>query len=518
MRARARSGRSPRPRTAGGQRRGPARRRGHSGQRPVPRGAGLGSRLLLHPAPLGPGAPRAGALGGARRLRCSAALAVAPSGWALLAPARRARSGERRGGSRAGRRPQRARACSAGSALVVAAVAACCVGRRRAAAGRSPSRLHAPRASSCRAPAADCSSLAVGLVRAALCAAGLPGARRLALAAVGGGASWSLGRGPSARRAPGSAGRARRRSSSTRTLPAEYRVSARPVLWESAVRLFERHPVEGAGPRGVLLAAAEPARRARALAAGRATTREAPTSRPSPRPVRSASSLTLALRCPARARGRGRPLRAGGRSLAAGAEPRSLGFLARSVGRLALVRAGRRAALLPARRPWPRGPPDRGAAPPWPTRLRAGSPLAVYAAAVARRGPGDPGRRRGFPLPSRAWVSTARRSEKAARSTGRSAASRFASPPGETMRLTLAHFTPEGRPVELTAEADGPPRAPRGRSSRARAVAAAPVRPARRAARRPILAVSRAFVPQAARASPRTAASSGWSPCFRRGR
>ncbi len=28
-------------------------------------------------------------------------------------------------------------------------------------------------------------------------------------------------------------------------------------------------------------------------------------------------------------------------------------------------------------------------------------------------------------------------------------------PPGETMRLRLAHYTPEGRPVELSAEADG---------------------------------------------------------------
>jgi hypothetical protein len=27
--------------------------------------------------------------------------------------------------------------------------------------------------------------------------------------------------------------------------------------------------------------------------------------------------------------------------------------------------------------------------------------------------------------------------------------------PGETLRMHLAHFTPEGRPVELTGEADG---------------------------------------------------------------
>jgi hypothetical protein len=31
------------------------------------------------------------------------------------------------------------------------------------------------------------------------------------------------------------------------SLPAEYRTSARPMLWESALRLFGRHPVEGAG-------------------------------------------------------------------------------------------------------------------------------------------------------------------------------------------------------------------------------------------------------------------------------
>jgi O-antigen ligase len=31
------------------------------------------------------------------------------------------------------------------------------------------------------------------------------------------------------------------------TLPVEYRASARPVLWASAARLFERHPIEGAG-------------------------------------------------------------------------------------------------------------------------------------------------------------------------------------------------------------------------------------------------------------------------------
>src|SRR5262249_10946332 len=31
------------------------------------------------------------------------------------------------------------------------------------------------------------------------------------------------------------------------SLPAEYRASARPLLWESALRLFRRHPLEGAG-------------------------------------------------------------------------------------------------------------------------------------------------------------------------------------------------------------------------------------------------------------------------------
>ncbi|HEY1252432.1 MAG TPA: O-antigen ligase family protein [Thermoanaerobaculia bacterium] len=31
------------------------------------------------------------------------------------------------------------------------------------------------------------------------------------------------------------------------SLPAEYKTSARPLLWDSAVRLFRRHPIEGAG-------------------------------------------------------------------------------------------------------------------------------------------------------------------------------------------------------------------------------------------------------------------------------
>ena len=46
--------------------------------------------------------------------------------------------------------------------------------------------------------------------------------------------------------APGSAGQ-RLGQIFDGTLPLEYRASARPVLWLSAVRLFERHPIEGAG-------------------------------------------------------------------------------------------------------------------------------------------------------------------------------------------------------------------------------------------------------------------------------
>ncbi len=242
------------------------------------------------------------------------------------------------------------------------------------------------------------------------------------------------------------------------SLSAEARASSRPVLWASAVDLFARDPIAGGGLGSfswqlpTLLA-----ERGRAL-----PLRDNPGSAYLQALAETGAIgflLTLGLAVvlareglAALARGRDEPLEAG---CGAGV----LGFLvALAVGShwfapdasllfflLAAVSARPAAAPAPARaagRSWPWGR--------WSLRAAA----AVYAAAVLvaavstlsaeeafryRRGMGFHGKEEG-PGGSFYW-------------TQRRFAIRV--PAGETMRMTLAHYTPEGRDVELLAEADG---------------------------------------------------------------
>ena len=225
------------------------------------------------------------------------------------------------------------------------------------------------------------------------------------------------------------------------SLPAEYRASARPLLWQSALRLFAPTPGRGRGTLGVLLAASGPAGRGRP-----------------PAPIRD---------------------NPGSAYLQALAETGVIGFallaaLVLALGRLALSAkdgaGGAVAAFLVA--------------------LAVGSHwlapdvallfflLAAVAAPVAALAPSPSGRRLRAALvlvyavaASVASLSTLR-ADVAFRhrqgigfhekEVGRGGPfywtqRRFAIflPPGKPMRLSLAHYTPEGRPVELTADCEG---------------------------------------------------------------
>ena len=218
----------------------------------------------------------------------------------------------------------------------------------------------------------------------------------------------------------------------------------------------------GRGPRRVLLAASEPARRAGPRAAASATTRATPTSRRSPRPGPIGFLLTARPRGRARARGVGgaaRPGRdgRGGRQRRGGARlPRRARWsgshwLAPDVALLFFLLAARRGArgssptpaALDGARParcWSRSTPPRRSS----RRSRRARP--TRRSATARRS-----------------ASTSRRSGRAGRSTGRSGASRSALEPGRDACGSCSRTSrPRARSVELTAEADGrtvPPRA-----------------------------------------------------------
>jgi O-antigen ligase len=289
--------------------------------------------------------------------------------------------------------------------------------------------------------------VAVGIVALGL-APGLPGRLRLALA--GGCVAAVLA--AAALLSSASAGNvsARLRQFVDPSLPIDYRVSARPLLWQSALRLFERHPVEGAGlgafswqlpnllaERGLALPIRDNPGNAylQALAETGAI----------------GFLLTLALALILAREGRAALAAWKEAPWAAGAGAAVIGFLvALALGShwfapdiallfflLAAV-AARAAVLAPA----------RGMA-----RAR-GLLIAAYAAAAAvalaaTLSPGEAFRYRqsmGFhgkeigPGGPFYW-------------TQRRFAIRLS--PGETMRLGLAHFTPEGKGVELTAESGG---------------------------------------------------------------
>ena len=321
----------------------------------------------------------------------------------------------------------------------------------------------------------------------------LPARRRLVLAAVCAAGLAVVG-GLLQRADPGTLGE-RLAQLLDPSLPAEARASSRPVLWASAVDLFARDPIAGGGLGAfswqlpTLLA-----ERGRAL-----PLRDNPGSAYLQALAETGGIgflLTLGLALllareglAALARGRDEPLEAG---CGAGV----LGFLvALAVGShwfapdasllfflFAAVSARPAAAPDPSRaegRPWGR----------W--SLRAA--VVVYAAAVLvaavstlsaeeafryRRGMGFHGKEEG-PGGSFYW-------------TQRRFAIRV--PAGETMRMTLAHYTPEGRDVELSAEADGKTvlrRDMRPGQSLALRLAAPPERP--RIVR---FTLSRAFVPR----------------------
>ncbi len=263
-------------------------------------------------------------------------------------------------------------------------------------------------------------------------------ARRRLAALVGAAAAAVILVGLALKGSPGTAG-SRVSQLLDPNLPAEYRASARPLLWESALRLFRRHPVEGAGLS--------------------AFSWQLP-------------DLTAEL-------GRSLPIRdnPGSAYLQALAETGAIGFaliaaLVLALGRLALSAkdgaGGAVAAFLVALAVGSHWlAPDvalfffllvavaapRGVARPSGRRLRAALVL-VYAAAAFvaslstlradvafrhRQGIGFHEKEvgRGGPF---YWTQR-----------------RFAIylPPGKPMRLSLAHFTPEGRTVELTAESGG---------------------------------------------------------------
>jgi len=288
---------------------------------------------------------------------------------------------------------------------------------------------------------------AVGLLLL-LAAGGLSRGRRLgALAAVAllAGAAWI---------SVGGRGRVGARIAELfdERVPSSYRVSARPVLWESSVRLFEHHPLAGAGlgafswelpnllaERGQALPMRDNPGNAylQALAETGAI----------------GFVLTVGLAV-ALARMAWAALRAiAGEPLAAGSGAAVLAML------VVLVSGSHwfapDAALLFFGLAAVAGGRGAGEAVGWQRRLR---PLlvAAYAAAaiaevLAAHGPDESFRYRsgiGFYSreagPAGPFYWTARRF-----------AIRVAA--GESLRLAVAHFTPEGKGVELTAECDGRP-------------------------------------------------------------
>jgi len=288
---------------------------------------------------------------------------------------------------------------------------------------------------------------AVGIVALVL-APGLPARRRLLLAAA---CAVALG-GLLVRADRGTLGH-RMAQLVDPELPADARASSRPVLWSSAIDLFAQDPIAGGGLGAfswqlpTLLA-----ERARAL-----PLRDNPGSAYLQALAETGAIgflLTLVLAALLAREGFAALARGGQDPLAAGAGAGVLGFLvALGVGShwfapdssllfflLAAVAARPATASDASVRRWGRWL-SRGAVGAYGAAvvLAAFSTLSSEEAFRYRRGMGFHGKEEG---PGGAFYWTQRR---------------FAIrvPAGETMRLRLAHYTPEGRNVELSAEAEG---------------------------------------------------------------
>ncbi len=234
------------------------------------------------------------------------------------------------------------------------------------------------------------------------------------------------------------------------SMPLEYRVSARPVLWVSAVRLFERHPIEGAGLGAFswqlpnLLA-----EQGRSLGLrdnpGNAYLQALAETGAIGLILMAALALLLAREGWAALRDPGAPaVRAGGGAAV-------LGFLAVLLtgSHWFAPDAGFLFFLFAALTARPRLA-ERSALP---GRMRAAL-VTVYAAAASWSAFGTLGPDEAFRY--RAEMGFHEREVEQGGPffwTRRRFAIRVR--PGETRRVVLTHFTPEGRPVSLTAEADG---------------------------------------------------------------
>lgn len=292
--------------------------------------------------------------------------------------------------------------------------------------------------------------LVVGVGLAALLLAPrLPGRRRLALAAAG--AAGVLALAALLRLSdPGSLG-ARLAQFLDPGLSADARASSRPVLWASALDLFEKRPVEGAGLGAfswqlpTLLA-----ERGRAL-----PLRDNPGNAYLQALAETGAIgflLTLALAAVLAREAAAALGRWSEEPLSAGCGAAVLGFLV-ALGFGSHWFAPDAALLFFLFAAVAARAPAAEARSPWGRRLGR-TAVAAYAVAAAvaglstlsadeafryRRGMGFHAKEEGRGGPFY-W-------------TQRRFAIRL--PPGETMRLNLAHYTPEGRPVELSAESDG---------------------------------------------------------------
>jgi hypothetical protein len=234
------------------------------------------------------------------------------------------------------------------------------------------------------------------------------------------------------------------------SVPIDFRVSTRPALWRSAAVLFARHPIEGAG-LGAFTWQLPNLLAERGLA-------PLPTDNPGSAYLQALAetgllgfALTAAFALLA-AREAWAALRdPGGPALRSGAGAAILGFLAAlltgshwfapdvALFFFLLVAVSARPARSPRRAGWARA---------------AVLLLVAYAAAAAWSAVGTLDADAAFRYRPEIGFHGVERAEGGAfRWTRRRFAIRLA--PGETTRLTLAHFTPEGRDVVLTAQADG---------------------------------------------------------------
>ena len=333
----------------------------------------------------------------------------------------------------------------AAAVVVAAAVAASAAGRRRAAAALALPVLVAGLVLS-----GSRSGLALAAIGLAglLCARGIPA--RLRLVVVASAAAlvlcFALSRFGGF---PGSAG-ARVVELFDSRIPIEYRVSTRPALWASAARLFERHPLVGAGMGAF----------AWQLPNLRAEEGRAPSLNDNPGSAYLQAlaetgiigfALTLGFVLVA-AREAWASLRdPGGSALAAGSGAAALGVLA------ALLTGSHWASpdvallffLLVAVAA--RAPVGGGAA--WPARARRLA-LGAYAVAASWSALSTLGAGEAFRYGRQLGFHAEEIGEGGAfRWTQRRFAMRLDA--GQRVHLVLAHYTPEGRSVALSAEADG---------------------------------------------------------------